>query len=39
MQQISANDLDQISAFGFFDVNLKLVTSVSTGIVFVKKTY
>ncbi|XP_060853080.1 uncharacterized protein LOC132930967 isoform X2 [Rhopalosiphum padi] len=28
MQQISANDMDQISAFGFFDIKLNLVTSV-----------
>uniref|UniRef100_A0A2S2NAB9 Gustatory receptor n=1 Tax=Schizaphis graminum TaxID=13262 RepID=A0A2S2NAB9_SCHGA len=28
MQQISANDLDQISAFGFFDIDLTLVTSM-----------
>jgi len=32
MNQILAYELDQISAFGFFDINLNLVTSVSTGI-------
>jgi len=31
MNQIPAYELDRISAFGFFDINLKLVTSVSTG--------
>jgi len=36
MQQISANDMDQISAFGFFDIKLNLVTSVSTSKVLVK---
>lgn len=35
MEQISANELDRITAFGFFDIDLNLVTSVSTSIVFV----
>lgn len=35
MQQISANELDRITAFGFFDIDLNLVTSVSTIVVFV----
>ncbi|KAF0747775.1 Gustatory receptor, partial [Aphis craccivora] len=30
MNQISACDSDQISAFGFFDINLNLVTSILT---------
>lgn len=29
MNQISVYDSDQISAFGFFNINLNLVTSVS----------
>lgn len=29
MNQISVCDSDQISAFGFFDINLNLVTTVS----------
>jgi len=33
LQQISAYKYDQISAFGFFDINLYLVLSVSTGTV------
>ncbi|KAE9542854.1 hypothetical protein AGLY_002765 [Aphis glycines] len=28
MQQISANELDRITAFGFFDIDLNLVTSI-----------
>lgn len=35
MNQISACDSDQISAFGFFDINLNLVTSVSTFLFYI----
>jgi len=35
MNQIPAYEFDRISAFGFFDIDLKLVTTVSTGIDFI----
>jgi len=34
MNQISNSELDEITAFGFFNINLNLVISVSIIIIF-----